>query len=81
MAHKRTSIRNNVTTTLTGLSTTGSNVFETRIYLMFMHFSILLKIHKKRNKKFDQQIYDFFFHNIEYNLRELGFGDVFKILL
>ena len=32
MAHKRTSIRNNVTTTLTGLSTTGSNVFETRIY-------------------------------------------------
>ena len=32
MAHKRTSIRNNVTSTLTGLSTTGSNVFETRIY-------------------------------------------------
>ena len=32
MAHKRTSIRNNVTTTLTGLATTGSNVFETRIY-------------------------------------------------
>ena len=28
MAHKRTSIRNNVTTTLTGLTTTGSNVFE-----------------------------------------------------
>ena len=32
MAHKRTSIRNNVTTSLTGLTTTGSNVFETRIY-------------------------------------------------
>ena len=32
MAHKRTSIRNNVTTTLTGLTTTGSNVFESRIY-------------------------------------------------
>jgi len=32
MAHKRTSIRNNVTTTVTGLTTTGSNVFETRIY-------------------------------------------------
>ena len=30
MAHKRTSIRNNVTT-LTGLTTTGSNVFESRI--------------------------------------------------
>ena len=52
------------------------DVFETRIYLMFMHFSILLKIYKKRNIKFDQQTYDFFFHNIEYNLRELGFGDV-----
>lgn len=32
MAHLRTSIRNNVTTTLTGLSTTGTNVFESRIY-------------------------------------------------
>jgi hypothetical protein len=32
MAHKRTSIRNNVTTTLTGLTTTGLNVFESRIY-------------------------------------------------
>ena len=32
MAHKRTSIRNNVTSTLTGLTTTGSNVFESRIY-------------------------------------------------
>ena len=32
MAHKRTSIRNNVTTTLTGLTTTGGNVFESRIY-------------------------------------------------
>ena len=52
------------------------DVFETRIYLMFIHFSILLKVYKKRNKKFDQQTYDYFFHNIEYNLRELGFGDV-----
>ena len=32
MAHKRSSIRNNVTSTLTGLTTTGSNVFESRIY-------------------------------------------------
>lgn len=32
MAHKRTSIRNNVTSTLTGLTTTGANVFESRIY-------------------------------------------------
>ena len=32
MAHKRTSIRNHITTTLTGLTTTGSNVYESRIY-------------------------------------------------
>lgn len=32
MAHLRTSIRNNVTATCTGLTTTGNNVFESRIY-------------------------------------------------
>ena len=50
--------------------------FETRIYLMFMHFSILMIISKKKGKKFDQKLYDFFFHNIENNLRENGLGDV-----
>ena len=52
------------------------DTFETRIYLMFIHFSLLMLISKKKGKKFDQKIYDLFFHNIEYNLRELGFGDV-----
>lgn len=32
MAHKRNAIRDNMTTSLTGLTTTGSNVFQTRIY-------------------------------------------------
>lgn len=32
MAHIRESIRNNITTALTGLATTGSNVFQTRFY-------------------------------------------------
>ena len=50
--------------------------FETRIYLMFIHFSIFLIIHKKKGKKFDQKSYDKLFYNIEYNLRESGFGDV-----
>ena len=50
--------------------------FETRIYLMFIHFSILMIIFKKKGSKLDQSLYDYFFHNIEYNLRELGFGDV-----
>ena len=43
---------------------------------MFFHFSILMIIFKKKGKKFNQKIYDFFFHNIENDLRELGFGDV-----
>jgi cytochrome b pre-mRNA-processing protein 3 len=43
---------------------------------MFIHFSIMMIIFKKKSKKFDQKIYDIFFYNIENNLRELGFGDV-----
>ena len=50
--------------------------FETRIYLMFFHFSIMMIISKKKNVKFSQKSYDLLFHNIENNLRELGFGDV-----
>ena len=50
--------------------------FETRIYLMFMHFSIMMIISKKKDVKFDQKLYDFLFYNIENNMRELGYGDV-----
>ena len=50
--------------------------FETRIYLMFFHFSIMMLISKQKGKKFDQDEYDLFFNNIENNLRELGFGDI-----
>ncbi len=53
-----------------------SDTFETRLYLMFIHFSILMIIYKFKGSKLDQKLYDRFFHNIEYNLRELGFGDV-----
>ncbi len=50
--------------------------FETRIYLMFFHFSIFMIISKKKGSKFNQKTYDYLFHNIEYNLRESGLGDV-----
>lgn len=33
-------------------------------------------ISKKKGSKFDQKTYDRLFQNIEYNLRELGYGDV-----
>jgi len=32
MAHVRTSIRNNIATTVTGLATTGASVFKTRLF-------------------------------------------------
>ena len=35
-----------------------------------------MKVSKKKGIKFDQTSYDLLFHNIENNLRELGFGDV-----
>lgn len=50
--------------------------FETRIYLMFMHFSIMLIIFKSRKTSFKQELYDGLFYYIENDLRELGFGDV-----
>jgi len=43
---------------------------------MFIHFSIFMIILKKKGVKFDQKQYDYYFLNIENNLRELGFGDV-----
>ena len=50
--------------------------FETRINLVFVHFSILLIIFKQRKKIFPQEIFDNIFLNIEYHIRELGYGDV-----
>ena len=50
--------------------------FETRINLIFIHFSILLIIFKAKKKEFPQEIFDNIFLNIEYHIRELGYGDV-----
>ena len=50
---------------------------ENRVILIFFHFAIILRIAK--SKDFDknaQEIFDNIFQNIEYNLRELGDGDV-----
>ena len=50
--------------------------YETRIYLMFMFFSIILQVFRQKKVKFLQKEYDNLFFCIENNLRELGFGDV-----
>ncbi len=52
------------------------DTFETRIYLIFIHFSIFLIIFKLKKTKFSQDSYDSLFINIENNLREMGLGDV-----
>ena len=53
------------------------DTFDTRLLLIFFHFSIILNIFKFKHKKtFDQNTYDEIFNNIEYDLREQGLGDV-----
>ena len=49
---------------------------ETRITLIFFHFALILQISKNKEEK-TQDIFDNIFQNIEYNLREIGHGDVF----
>ena len=52
--------------------------FSNRIYLIFFHLSfILIVLKNKENEKNNQQdIFDFFFKQIELNFRELGYGDI-----
>ena len=51
--------------------------FETRIILIFVHLSLILISTKLKTKdKFPQHIFDNIFLNIEYHIRELGYGDV-----
>ena len=49
---------------------------ETRIFIIFILFSLILIIFKKKKIKFNQKIFDNIFTNIEYHLREKGMGDV-----
>ena len=50
----------------------------TRIYLALFYLGFVLKILKKDKnlKNFSQDLYDYFFSQIEINLREIGYGDV-----
>ena len=54
-----------------------SDDFETRILLIFFHLAIILKAAKgKKYQKKSQEVFDNIFLNIEYHIRELGYGDV-----
>ena len=51
--------------------------FETRILLIFFHFALVLNIKiDPKNRKNKQDLFDNIFQNIEYHIRELGYGDV-----
>ena len=52
--------------------------FSNRIYLIFFHLSFILIVlkNKESDKNNQQDIFDFFFKQIELNCRELGYGDV-----
>lgn len=51
--------------------------FESRIILIFLHYSIIMtSLTTNKKIKFPQHIFDNIFQNIEYHLRELGHGDV-----
>ena len=50
--------------------------FETRAKLIFFHFAIILKANKNQKDRHKlQNLFDNIFQNIEYNIRELGYGD------
>ena len=50
--------------------------FSDRLVILLMHFAIFLKnIKNKESKKLTQLIHDNFFHQLELNLREIGYGD------
>ena len=52
--------------------------FSNRIYLIFFHLSFILILLKNKEieKNSQQDIFDFFFKQIELNCRELGYADV-----
>ena len=54
-----------------------SDSFSNRIYLIFFHlcFILIALKNKKSDKDYQQNVFDFFFKQIELNCRELGYGD------
>ncbi len=54
-----------------------NDTFSDRLILLLLHFAFFLKVYKSSNSKKDmQKIYDFFFRQLELNVREIGYGDV-----
>ena len=55
---------------------TNQDTFSDRLIFLLLHFAFFLKVFKKDNdKKILQDIYDFFFRQLELSIREIGYGD------
>ena len=53
------------------------DTFSDRLILFLFHFAFFLKVFKKNtNKKTLQEIYDYIFKQLEFSIREIGYGDV-----
>ena len=58
------------------LSLSRTDNFSDRLTLFLLHFSFFLKNYKnEENKKILQEIYDFNFRQLEFSIREIGYGD------
>ena len=52
------------------------DTFSDRLNLLLIHFAFFLKTFKDpKNSKILQDIYDFFFRQLELSIREIGYGD------
>ena len=52
------------------------DTFSDRLILLLVHFAFFLKTFKSsENSKILQEIYDFFFRQLELSIREIGYGD------
>ena len=55
---------------------TTQDTFSDRLIFLLLHFVFFLKVFKNNeDKKTLQEIYDFFFRQLELSIREIGYGD------
>ena len=56
---------------------TDKDTFSDRLLILLFHFAFFLRTYKNNtDKKYLQKFFDYFFRQIELNLREIGYGDV-----
>ena len=55
---------------------TDKDTFSDRILILLFHFAFFLRQHKRKtDKEYLQKFFDYFFRQIELNIREIGYGD------